>query len=73
MLDPSLTWLNTLDWRYHDQAHFTRDFRRFMTMSPREYARLDHPVLRAAAFARAQAAGEAVQGLHNPAAPQAGD
>lgn len=73
MLDPSLKWLNTLDWHYHDQAHFTRDFRRFMTMSPREYARLDHPVLRAAAFARAQVAGEAVQGLHDPSRPQARD
>lgn len=67
MLEPSARWLNTLDWRYHDQAHFTRDFRRFMTMSPRQYARLDHPVLRAAAFARAELAGEAVQGLHDPA------
>lgn len=66
MLDPSLKWLRTMDWHYHDQAHFTRDFRRFMGMSPREYARLDHPVLRAAAIARLQAAGEAVQGLHSP-------
>jgi AraC-like DNA-binding protein len=73
MLDPSLKWLNTLDWHYHDQAHFTRDFRRFMTMSPREYARLDHPVLRAAAIARSQVAGEAVQGLHNPGRPNAKD
>lgn len=67
MLEPSLRWLNTLDWQYHDQAHFTRDFRRFMTMSPRQYARLDHPVLHAAAFARAELLGEAVQGLHRPA------
>lgn len=66
MLDPSLRWLNTMDWHYHDQAHFTRDFRRFMGMSPREYARLDHPVMRAAAFARSRATGEAVQGLHPP-------
>jgi AraC-like DNA-binding protein len=73
MLDPSLKWLKTLDWHYHDQAHFTRDFRRFMTMSPREYARLEHPVLRAAAIGRSQAAGEAVQGLHNPARPPARD
>ncbi|MBO9498740.1 MAG: AraC family transcriptional regulator [Novosphingobium sp.] len=73
MLDPSLKWLNTLDWHYHDQAHFTRDFRRFMTISPREYARLDHPVLRAAAIGRSQVAGEAVQGLHDPAGPTARD
>ena len=67
MLDPSLKWINTLDWQYVDQAHFVRDFKRFMGMSPTAYAALDHPVLRAAARARAAAAGEAVQALHRPA------
>lgn len=66
MLDPSLTWLSTLDWQYVDQAHFVRDFRAFMGMSPRRYAALEHPVLRAAARARAAAAGAAVQLLHQP-------
>jgi len=66
MLDPSLTWIRTLDWHYVDQAHFVRDFKRFMTMSPSAYAALDHPVLRAAARARAAAAGAAVQALHQP-------
>jgi AraC-like DNA-binding protein len=66
MLDPSLTWISTLDFHYVDQAHFVRDFRRFMGMSPSRYAALDHPVLRAAAGARAAAAGEAVQALHQP-------
>lgn len=69
MLDPSLSWIDTLDSHYHDQAHFVRDFKRFMTMSPREYARLPHPVLMAAARARMAIAGEAVQGLHRPSAP----
>ena len=64
MLDPSLTWISTLDFLYVDQAHFVRDFRRFMGMSPSKYAALDHPVLRAAARARAAAAGQAVQALH---------
>ncbi|HVR90254.1 MAG TPA: helix-turn-helix domain-containing protein [Novosphingobium sp.] len=68
MLDPSLTWLSTLDWQYVDQAHFVRDFRAFMGMSPRRYAALEHPVLRAAARARAAAAGAAVQLLHQPQA-----
>ena len=67
MLDPSLKWINTLDWQYVDQAHFVRDFKRFMGKSPSAYAALDHPVLRAAARARAAAAGEAVQALHRPA------
>lgn len=71
MLDPSLSWIDTLDPGYHDQAHFVRDFKRFMTMGPREYSRLSHPVLRAAAKARAALVGEAVQGLHPPSAPAA--
>lgn len=66
MLDPSLTWISTLDWHYVDQAHFVRDFKRFMTMSPSAYAALEHPVLRSAARARAVAAGAAVQALHQP-------
>lgn len=66
MLDPSLKWISTLDWHYVDQAHFVRDFRRFMGMSPSSYAALDHPVLRAAATARTAAAGAAVQALHQP-------
>lgn len=66
MLDPSLTWISTLDWHYVDQAHFVRDFKRFMGMSPSTYAGLEHPVLRAAAQARAAAAGAAVQALHRP-------
>ena len=66
MLDPSLTWISTLDWHYVDQAHFLRDFKRFMGMSPSAYAARDHPVLRAAAQARAAAAGAAVQALHQP-------
>ena len=66
MLDPSLTWIRTLDSRYVDQAHFVRDFRRFMGMSPRRYGALDHPVLRAAAQGRTVAAGAAVQALHRP-------
>ncbi len=67
MLDPSMSWIATLDYQYYDQAQFTRDFRRFMGMSPRAYAARPKPILGAAALARAAAAGEAVQGLHKPA------
>ncbi|MEP3422748.1 MAG: helix-turn-helix domain-containing protein [Erythrobacter sp.] len=66
MMDPSLKWLSTLDYQYHDQAHFVRDFKRFMGMSPSAYAKLDKPFLVAAAQARMAIAGEAVQGLHDP-------
>jgi AraC-like DNA-binding protein len=66
MLDPSLKWLGAIDYHYHDQSHFVRDFRRFMGMSPSAYAKLDKPLLVAAARARMEAAGAAVQGLHDP-------
>jgi len=66
MIDPSRKWLGTLDCSYHDQSHFVRDFRRFMGMSPSEYARAEKPLLAAAARARLAVAGAAVQGLHAP-------
>ena len=65
-LDPSLTWIRTLDFHYVDQVHFVRDFRRFMGMSPRSYGALDHPLMRAAVHGRTAAAGAAVQALHRP-------
>lgn len=70
MLDPSLNWLSTLDYQYHDQAHFVRDFRRFMGMSPSAYAKLEKPFLVAAAQARMEIAGAAVQGLAPPPASE---
>ncbi len=66
MLDPSMAWIDTMDHHYYDQAQFTRDFGRFMGMSPRAYAARSKPILGAAAKARAAAAGAAVQGLHKP-------
>jgi len=66
MLDPSLKWLSTMDYQYYDQAHFVRDFKRFMGMTPGAYAELEKPMLVAAAQARMAIAGEAVQGLHDP-------
>lgn len=66
MLDPSLAWLQTLDTQYVDQAHFIRDFKRFMDTTPRKYAALPHPVLWAAAHARAETAGTAMQVLQAP-------
>ncbi|MBX7458873.1 helix-turn-helix domain-containing protein [Qipengyuania sp. 1NDH17] len=69
MLDPSMKWIETLDAHYHDQAHFVRDFKHFMKMTPRQYAALDHPVLSAAAGARMATAGAAMQVLHRPGKP----
>jgi len=67
MLDPSMAWIDTMDHHYYDQAQFTRDFQRFMGMSPRDYAARPKPILGAAALARTAAAGAPVQGLHKPA------
>jgi AraC-like DNA-binding protein len=67
MLDPTLGWLGSIDCHYHDQSHFVRDFRRFMGMSPSAYAKLDKPILAAAARGRMDIAGEAMQGLHRAA------
>lgn len=66
MLDPSLKWIGALDCHYHDQSHFVRDFRRFMGMSPSDYAKAEKPLLAAAAQGRKAVAGAAMQGLHNP-------
>lgn len=66
MIDPSLKWIKTMDWQYHDQAHFTRDFVRFMGIKPREFAALPHPIMMAAAHARMAMIGAAMQALHDP-------
>lgn len=66
MMDPTMRWIETLDSLYFDQAHFIRDFRRFMGMTPSAYAKLPHPVLAAATHARAAAAGQPMQVLNPP-------
>lgn len=66
MLDPSLKWIGAIDGHYHDQAQFVRDFKRFMGMTPRKYAAMDHPILGAMVHARARFAGSAVQTLDGP-------
>lgn len=38
-------WSEAIDRHYCDQAHFVRDFHRFMGMTPSEYAEMPHPVL----------------------------
>lgn len=66
MLDPSQNWVRSLDEHYHDQAHFARDFQRFMGMTAREYMAHPHPFLSAAVHGRLAAAGAAMQVLHRP-------
>ena len=45
MLEPMSSWSSALDVQYYDHAHFVRDFRRFMGMTPTQYAAAPHPIL----------------------------
>ena len=69
MLDPSMRWINSLDTAYWDQAHFIRDFRSTMGMTPGEYARRDHPIVAAAVAVTHRGSGIPMQGLYDPARP----
>lgn len=57
-----------IDGAYYDQAHFNRDFKAFMGMTPMAYFNSPREVLRRAAIARSEMFGAPVQGLH-PAKP----
>jgi len=45
MADPQTRWSKAMDEQYCDQAQFVHDFRRFMGMTPQEYAKAEHPLL----------------------------
>lgn len=66
MLDPSMRWVNSLDHGYSDQAHFIREFRAVMGMTPSDYAEKPHPLVGAAVRVTNKAAGVAMQALHTP-------
>lgn len=44
-LNAGSSWSSALDGQYYDQAHFVRDFKAFMGMTPRQYAEMPHPVM----------------------------
>lgn len=68
MLNPSQNWVSSIDPQYYDQAHFGRDFQRFMGMSASAYKALPHPFMNAAVHGRMAAAGAGMQALHDPSA-----
>lgn len=45
MLESRKNWSEALDGQYFDQAQFVREFRKFMHLTPREFADMPHPVL----------------------------
>lgn len=73
MLDPSMKWIGSLDTHYWDQAHFIRDFRTTMNMTPSEFAALPHPISRAAVSVTNANAGVAMQALYHPQRPPESD
>ena len=65
-LDPSLKWIDAMDAIYHDQAHFVREFRLFMGMTPSEYAELERPIMAPALHARERFIHEAARRARQP-------
>ena len=53
-----------IDSQYYDQAHFNRDFKAYMGMTPLAYFGLPREALRRAAEERRRVLGAPVQGLH---------
>ena len=71
--NPAANWAEALDLQYYDQPHFNRDFREFFDMSPDQYRREPHQIMRAAAQARMKLLGDPLQALHRPdVAPKTG-
>ena len=55
-----------IDSQYYDQAHFNRDFKAFMGMTPMAYFSSPRELIRRAAEGRNALLGAPVQGLHKP-------
>lgn len=58
---------------YYDQAHFNRDFKAFMGMSPTAYYRSPRELMRRAAAERLRVVGAPFQGLHEQHGARTGE
>ena len=67
MMHPQHKWTDVLDEGYHDQSQFSREFRAFMGVSPREYVDQPHPFLDSFIEARARSLGSPALTLDPPA------
>lgn len=73
LLDPSQSWSECVDLNYYDQAHFNRDFKRFMGLTPRQYMAQPHPILGIGATERTKALGQPLQAMDRPEDPDSND
>lgn len=70
LMDPSQSWSDCVDLNYYDQAHFNRDFKRFMGLTPRQYMEQPHPIFGIGAMERTKALGRPLQAMDRPDDPE---
>lgn len=73
MMNPDQNWSECVDQNYYDQAHFNRDFKRFMGLTPGEYMAQLHPIFGVGAMERARALGQPLQAMDRPKNPDSNE
>ncbi len=73
LFNPSQSWSECVDLNYYDQAHFNRDFKRFMGLTPRQYMAQPHPIFGIGASERTKALGRPLQAMDRPEDPDSED
>tara|TARA_R110000772_G_scaffold40132_18_gene94026 strand:+ start:5521 stop:6429 length:909 start_codon:yes stop_codon:yes gene_type:complete len=73
LMNPSQNWSECVDLNYYDQAHFNRDFKRFMGLTPRQYMAQPHPIFGIGAMERTKALGRPLQAMDRPIDPNGSD
>jgi AraC-like DNA-binding protein len=73
LMNPNQSWSECVDLNYYDQAHFNRDFKRFMGLTPRQYMAQPHPIFGIGAMERTKALGRPLQAMDRPIDPNGSD